>query len=109
MNKTLKNFAAWLIFLLACTVLQAEDYRLIITYPQALNEWGRRLASGENKTVMKIQFIDLDDANDYKLSQFSVRPFTDREEWYIDSLQLWKNVDNYPGSLDHRADRRKYI
>lgn len=104
MNKTLKNFTAWLLFLLACAVLQAEDYRLIITYPQATNEWGRRLASGENKTVMKIQFIDLDDANDYKLSQFSVRPFTNREEWYIDSLQLWKNVDNYPGSLDHRAD-----
>lgn len=104
MNKIWKNIAFCLAFLLAISGLRAEDYRLIITYPNASNEWGRRLASGENKTVLKIQFIDLDDANDYKLTRFSVRPFTDQDEWYIDSLQLWKNVDNYPGSLDRRAD-----
>ncbi|MCK4641240.1 MAG: T9SS type A sorting domain-containing protein, partial [Candidatus Marinimicrobia bacterium] len=29
---------------------------------------------------------------------------TDQPVWYIDSLQLWKNTDNYPGSLDINAD-----
>ena len=104
MSKIHRSIELCLMAVLIFSTVRAEDYRLIITYPNASNEWGRRLASGENKTVLKIQFIDLDDANDYKLTRFSVSPFTDQDEWYIDSLQLWKNVDNYPGSLDRRAD-----
>jgi len=104
MNKIRRSVELCLMTLLVFSTLKAEDYRLIITYPNASNEWGRRLASGENKTVMKIQFIDLDEDNDYKLHQLAVRPFTDQDEWYIDSLQLWKNIDNYPGSLDRNSD-----
>ena len=104
MNKIRRSFEFCLAALLVFSTARAEDYRLIITYPNASNEWGRRLASGENKTVMKIQYIDLDADNDYKITAFSVRPLTDQGDWYIDSLQLWKNIDNYSGSLDRGTD-----
>ncbi|MDO9548902.1 MAG: hypothetical protein Q7J65_08080, partial [Candidatus Marinimicrobia bacterium] len=103
MNKIRRSVELCLAALLVFSTARAEDYRLIITYPNASNEWGRRLASGENKTVMKIQFVDLDENNDFKITQFRVRPVTERLVWYIDSLQLWKNTDNYPGSLDRNA------
>ncbi len=104
MNKIRRSIELCLMVLLVFSTTRAEDYRLIITYPNASNEWGRRLASGENKTVMKIQYIDLDTDNDYKITQFNVRPFTDQDNWYIDSLQLWKNTDGYSGSLDRSND-----
>jgi len=104
MNRLRQGVQIFLTVFLATALLRAEDYRLIVTYPNAGNPWGRRLASGENKMVMKIQFIDLDADNDYKITQFSVRPFTDQDIWYIDSLQLWKNTDNYPGSLNRNTD-----
>lgn len=104
MSKIRSSVELCLAALLVFGTVRAEDYRLIITYPNASSEWGRRLASGENKVVMKIQYIDLDSDNDYKITQFSVRPFTDQGVWYIDSLQLWKNVDDYSGSLDRDAD-----
>jgi len=85
-------------------IASAEDYRWIITYPSASNDWGKRIASGENKVVLKAQFIKITDA-DYKLTKFAVRPFSDyTSTWLIDSLELWKNTDHYPGSLDRTAD-----
>ncbi|MBL7066631.1 MAG: T9SS type A sorting domain-containing protein [Candidatus Marinimicrobia bacterium] len=104
MNKILRQVGLCVIFLLGFRTTMAEDYRWIITYPTATNEWGRKMASGENKTVMKLQFIDLDSENDYKITQFHVRPFTDQAQWYIESVQLWVNTDNYTGGLDQSAD-----
>ena len=104
MNSIRRNIKIFMTAALIFTAVRAEDYRLIITYPNATNQWGRRMASGENKMVMKIQYIDLDAVNDYKITQFAVRPFTDQDTWYIDSLQLWKNIDNYTGSLDREND-----
>ncbi|MFH1214321.1 MAG: FlgD immunoglobulin-like domain containing protein, partial [Candidatus Neomarinimicrobiota bacterium] len=93
-----------LIFILLPNWLAAEDYRWIITYPNATNEWNRKVASGENKVVLKAQFIKVT-AGDYNLTKFAVRPFSDyTDEWLIDSVQLWKNTDNYPGSLDREND-----
>ena len=104
MNKILRRVGLCLIILLGFRTTMAEDYRWIITYPTATNEWGRKMASGENKVVMKAQFIDLDSDNDYKITQFHVRPFTDQAQWYIESVQLWVNTDNYTGGLDRSAD-----
>lgn len=98
-----------LIIILLPGWLAAEDYRWIITYPNASNDWGRRIASGENKVVLKAQFIAIT-AADYKLTQFAVRPLQENpvtftgNSWLIDALQLWKNTDNYPGSLDREND-----
>lgn len=83
----------------------SEDYRWIITYPNANNDWGRRVACGENKIVLKAQFIALTPRNDYKLITFAVRPNTSyTSSWLIKSMQLWLNKDNYPGSIDPNAD-----
>jgi hypothetical protein len=98
-----------LIFMLRPGWLAAEDYRWIITYPNASNAWGRLVASGENKVVLKAQFIAITSA-DYKLTRFGVRPLQENpvtftgNYWLVDSLQLWKNTDNYPGSLSHEND-----
>jgi hypothetical protein len=98
-----------LIFIFRPGWLAAEDYRWIITYPNASNAWGRLVASGENKVVLKAQFIAITSA-DYKLTRFGVRPLQENpvtftgNYWLIDSLQLWKNTDNYPGSLSHEND-----
>jgi len=75
MNRLRQGVQIFLTVFLATALLRAEDYRLIVTYPNAGNPWGRRLASGENKMVMKIQFIDLDADNDYMLH--SITSFTD--------------------------------
>lgn len=104
MSKVFKYAGLCLLFLIFEGKLKAEDYRWIITYPTATNAWGRRIASGENKAVMKLQFIDLDGNNDYKMTQLRVRPFTSAASWYIESLELWFNNDNYPGSLDRNTD-----
>jgi hypothetical protein len=104
MGRVFKYAALCFLFLFSYEMLKAEDYRWIITYPTATNAWARRIASGENKTVMKLQFIDLDGNNDYKMTQIRVRPFTSAASWYIESLELWVNTDNYPGSLDRDAD-----
>lgn len=104
MSKVFKYAGLCFLFLLFHGTLKAEDYRWIITYPTATNAWSRRIASGENKTVIKLQFIDLDGNNDYKMTQLHVRPFTSAAGWYIETLELWVNTDNYPGSLDRDAD-----
>ncbi len=83
----------------------SEDYRWIITYPNATNDWGTKVACGENKLVLKAQFIALTSRNDYKLITFAVRPTTSyTSSWLIESIQLWLNTDNYPGSIDPDAD-----
>jgi len=52
-----------LIFIFRPGWLAAEDYRWIITYPNASNAWGRLVASGENKVVLKAQFIAITSAD----------------------------------------------
>lgn len=92
------------ILLVLFSATLAEDYRWIITYPNNTNDWGKKVACGENKTVMKAQFIKITEDN-YKLITFAVRPTTSYlSRWLIKSVQLWKNTDNYPGSLDQNAD-----
>ena len=104
MNRILYYLSSLFLLLVLVSISFAEDYRWIITYPTVTNPWGRKMASGENKTVMKLQFIDMDPTDDYKLTNFAIRPTTDRSEWYIDTLQLWVNKDDYPGSLDRELD-----
>ncbi len=96
--------------LLLANRLAAEDYRWIITYPNATNDWSKLVASGENKVAMKAQFIKIT-AADYNLIKFAVRPLQEvppplsfPQDWLIDSLQLWINTDEYPGSLDQHSD-----
>ena len=98
------NFGKFsLILLLSVASLLAEDYRWLITFPFATNDWGKKLSSGEIKTAVRVQFIKLTPGT-YKLNQFWVRPTTTFASWVIDSVQLWQNTDDYPGSLDRNQD-----
>jgi len=110
MRKCHSFWVLLLILILRPGWLAAEDYRWIITYPNASNDWGRQVASGENKVALKAQFIKINEA-DYKLIKFAVRPLQEvpiplsyPDDWLIDSVQLWRNTDEYPGSLDQSND-----